>query len=186
MKKKALFSFCALLATVLALLITTMWSSDRTGARPVESQPAEEANAPGELMSSKSSDALAGVSERREPVASEAVPDSSGAASTPVATEITVRGSVVVLDEHGVEHAEEDGNLWIQTWLDKGDRFLEVAIARGSWEVSVPSDAELRVGDLRLGGRAALLVDPEPNSILATPVDHFIELRARWLMGTLV
>jgi len=109
-----------------------------------------------------------------------------------------LRGTIVVVDEQGTEHAAEDGRfrLELSTDLALGSArrstasvvtdTRQVQVRGGAWSEEVSASCtELRVDRLVLGGRVAL---PEQglDAKVPVPADGVVLVRARWVPVTLL
>lgn len=109
----------------------------------------------------------------------------------PVAAEATtghatiLTGTVIVVDDAGVEHRAEDGRFDLVLWVRNSGRRHEVEVHGGHWSTELSDAAEfLTVGRMVLGERAAAWDCPEHR--LASPPDGRLEVRARWPVDSLL
>ena len=172
----------AILVVVVLALVASL-GSDRAAA-PAAPPPSPEPTAP----AAADLEAIPGQGQIPGQAATSGLGRLPAAEPEPVAAaepddpeEIDLRGSIAVVDEDGVEHTSEDGSFHL---TGRGSRSSEVTVEAGAWQARVPRGHELRVQEIELGGRIAILVDPDQP--LRIPPERFLELRARWLGGTLV
>lgn len=114
------------------------------------------------------------------PARAEAAPAAVPANETPAADDgkFEVRGTVVIVDEKGVERANESGTLSVLAATSEADvDRQELAFENGRWSTRIKKGAFLMVGKLVAGGREALL----PKSRPSTPGADPIEVRGKWL-----
>lgn len=109
-------------------------------------------------------------------------------APEPVDVPIAVRGTIVVDDEHGVEHPAEDGSFSLVMWAGDTGTAREIAVMGGRWRATLASESPveaLGVTDVRLGERPAVWGGGEDER-LPVPVDGWLELRVRWPAASLL
>lgn len=183
-----------LVFTTIAGLAVWLFVRDRepnpSGADPVEdsrlAQPAVEAD-------SRSSD------EEQPPMdatpaspAPEATPEVVDTPSEPAAIPAGVRGRIVVVDAEGVEHESESGTMQLFVPVSErgGASFGHaVTVEQGAWNLSVTGGLDhvrdLSVGDIRLGGRTAVL-EGGPFATVSVLPGETVTIRVRWTQGTLL
>jgi len=109
-------------------------------------------------------------------------------ATTPVATPpaapaddgtFEVRGSVVIVDESGVEHRDETGSFYAVSGTSERDvKSREIAFEKGAWSLRIPKGGFLGFFKLVVGGREAAL--PRQSRPMQPGTDP-IEVRGQWL-----
>ncbi len=172
-----------LLALLLAALLG--WFTLRRGRSSAESlapppvaDVAKRTDAPHALDPSPESKPAA--ARQAEPSAS---PKPESVKVDPAAESIELKGTIVAIDENGVEHANEDGAFGLVSWKAQGGKVDTVAVHGGAWTARVAPGVELGCQDALLGGRSAVpdgeLVDHELRHAL--PADGVVALRVRWL-----
>ena len=126
----------------------------------------------------------------REAVVVDTLPAGEGpsAPDEEPAAEVLVTGTIVVVDEAGVEHARETGDLHILAWNTSGsvgrlDSDLRVHVESGAFEFRVLADSLLSIPDVHLGGRLAIL---DERNLGRVPDGRQLHLRATWLRPTRV
>lgn len=123
--------------------------------------------------------------ESRELAVPPSVPQPTAVAPAPAAELLELRGTLVAIDEHGVEHPREDGGFALVLWKGPKGREQTVAVRAGSWTARVPREPGLHLGaqEIVLGGRGAALEDEAAYRPLqcALPEDGRLAWRARWL-----
>ena len=122
------------------------------------------------------------------------VPDSRPEAPAVVASEpvtelvadgqVLLRGTIVVTDPEGVEHATEDGSGRLVVWGGSQGTYTDVEVVGGRFELEVPADARIGSNDFTLGGRTAYVEGTGRQVPL--PTGGLLELRARWVAEVLL
>jgi len=179
--KRVVLAFAILLVVVLALLLALRGSRFQgSTSEPGASGPIPSAADGAELEPAPVPPgvAVARDAERVPQPEPEASPEPAGP------DEVEIRGTLVAIDEHDVEHATEDGWFVLVLRRNSAEPPTGVLVEDGAWQVRVPVGSKLRVGTIELGGRVALLEGGQES--LPIPPDRFLELRAHWLRGTLV
>lgn len=96
-------------------------------------------------------------------------------------------GTIVLLDEAGVEHALEDGSFEASLYSEISSSRADVEIRGGRWEVDWYSEETLEsveITGIVLAGRGAAL---EPFAeVLPVPTNLRLDLRARWPSPTVL
>lgn len=91
---------------------------------------------------------------------------------------LEVRGSVVIVDENGVEHRKEAGTFLAMFGTSAQDvQQREMTFENGAWSLRIPKGNSLGFATLVSGGRTALLSEAG----VLHPGPDPIELRGRWL-----
>lgn len=175
MSAKALLSVAAAAAVVFVVYLAwpTAEDASRPSPPPVQAAASElesppkiaEAPAPVPAIETDRSEAT----QPRETAAAVPEPD--------VGT-IEMHGTVVVVDEQGVEHRNEDGVLRVASGSNERDvRFVEVRVEHGSWSTRVPASGLFGIGELVAGGRRVRIPEDRPIH----PGPEPIEVRGEWL-----
>lgn len=91
---------------------------------------------------------------------------------------VTLHGTVVVLDDHDVEHTAESGTVTID--LNSGDHVfpVEVPVERGEWSLACGSFTEYEAGRGILGHRSAFA--HQVSGMRTIPADGRVDLRYGW------
>ena len=95
--------------------------------------------------------------------------------------EVELVGTIVVEDEGGEEHAQENGWFRLISWRGSGGSGEGVEVVAGTWRATVAADVTLGVQEIELGGRRAATLGEDR---IPLPADGRVELRARWFRGT--
>jgi len=179
----------ALIALVLAALL--WWSSADTPAAAVVAQAAVVETvvapamaAPGEVASAQ----------REIAMQPELEPEPQAAAPAPVAAAdaalsgTALSGTLVVIDEQGVERTDLDGELQIVLWRESRGEWHKVEVRAGLWSTTLPSERPIKaisIADLQAGGRRAVPLAGFEGHI-PIPADGRWLIRARWPPETLL
>lgn len=98
---------------------------------------------------------------------------------------LRLSGSIVVVDEHGMEHPSEDGSFGLLAWSGSTASHSQVEVRGGSWTIEIARELEigpldaLGTGSFVLGGRSAT-AETESSTRLPIPLDGVLDLRVRW------
>ncbi len=176
----------ALVVIALLLAVTLGWFALRRSQSGVESL-APPAALP--AAHAEASHALDPLSEEPAKGARQVEPSAVPEKSTPAPnTDATVdgvalRGTIVAIDERGVEHPREDGEFQLVAWKGQGGGGQTVAVRSGAWSARVPLGVLLGCGWARLGGRDAVPEQEVAGQPLRLPIpaDGVVALRVRWL-----
>ncbi len=108
--------------------------------------------------------------------------DRVSAGSEPIAQPLPARGTIVVLDTNGGEHASESGVVTLRVPGTPGKPVEEVAltIADGGWDTAATPDVDCYIV---LGGREARL---EGDRATKAKAHAAMALRARWVASTML
>jgi hypothetical protein len=88
-----------------------------------------------------------------------------------------IPGSVLVTDEDDVDHVEEDGEFDpVFCGNDIESHGHSVAVSKGRFSLHVPVDHDVKIGNLRLGGRLAVVQESRYCVEAGVP----LVIRARW------
>jgi hypothetical protein len=184
-RRLLLISFGVLLLGGVAWFVVGSVARDTAGA--VASQRGEPARraAPAELEAPIALPASAAIPAEREAVVAE-TPASEGPAppNDEPTDEVLVTGTIVVVDEAGVEHAREAGDLQVSAWsvtdsVVQADPAMRVQVESGAFEFRVRADAELSIRDVHLHGKLAVLEGE--SDVERVPDDRRLHLHAIWL-----
>ena len=93
---------------------------------------------------------------------------------------LRVSGKVVIVDEKGKEHRDENGELQIILKRGEVGRVHTVAVRGGAFEIDVPKGNSVKVWSAVLGDRVAYVSDKR------IPLSGSVEIRARWAGPTQV
>lgn len=188
-----------LLAALLALAalgwLAVAWlrsgpSSTAIAPLAVESEPAGTAPAetPPSPVPSATEPAAPAPERSAERAAREAGPEPDPVASGPRGPRIA--GTIVVLDEHGIEHAEEDGQITLLRWEKRTGSGERVDVRKGRFELDLsrfPDTEALGVQSIELGGKvAAIEQEGGADEEFPVPEDGRLALRARWVADALL
>ncbi len=108
-------------------------------------------------------------------------PAEIASSSTPLAA----RGTIVVLDTNGGEHASESGvvTLRVPGKPGKSVEEFDLSIADGGWDAAATPDVDCFVVRIVLGGREARLEGDRTTKVKA---HEAMTLRARWVASTML
>lgn len=107
----------------------------------------------------------------------------------PPALPSALAGTLIVVDENGVEHAEEDGILALGLGFDGARAHREVEVRDGRWSLDLAGVTERKTSmELRgcLVGKRSAVPATGQAAELALPADGQVALRMRWHAGPLL
>jgi hypothetical protein len=87
-----------------------------------------------------------------------------------------VRVRVIVTDDRGVQHPDEDGSASVSIWTDKMESSLESLVEQGGFKLSAHEGAKLRFDQLELGGRPAAV----EGGLYSIPESLSLTVHALW------
>jgi hypothetical protein len=179
--RKALVLIGLLVAALLGWFALKRGQAGAESLAPPAAEAAARADAPHPLDPLPDASAAAGREAAVPAVTTE--PAKTTAADTE-ADGIALRGTIVAIDENGVEHASEDGKFGLVAWKGQGSGGVQtVAVHSGAWTARVARGVEIGCQDAELGGRSAVPDGEVLNHPLRFPVpaDGAVALRVRWL-----
>jgi RNA polymerase sigma factor (sigma-70 family) len=89
---------------------------------------------------------------------------------------VSLSGKLVILDEAGVEHGSESGELAFRCLSLSGEEFLRARVENGAWRCEAPRGAKLELGRLLARDRLAL----SDQRWVADVDRNDLEVRATW------
>jgi hypothetical protein len=188
------------LATLLVASAVAVFLFQRGGDRDTEAAAREGPSVQPVADGRQAEEILESAPAIREPIAPPAPKQPDSPALPAVAPEpevarpapsasgpLSLSGTITVVDETGLEHPGENGSFMLVAFGEGNEgRGVDVEVLGGTWshsfvglEVAGPVRA-IRVHDLRLGGRVAVLQQGRGET-MKVPAQGFLDLRARWL-----
>lgn len=166
--------FTAIVALLLAVLL---WISHRDGA-------SEHAVAPAVVDRTDAKiDISANVPTPETPIDRRSV--QAPIEPTPASTAVAARGTIIVLDASGQEHARESGVLTLRVPGTPGKpvESMDLPVSNGMWDPQATPAVDCYIAHIVLGSREAILEGDHPAMLIAKQP---ATLRARWLTSTIL
>ncbi len=166
-----------LLVAALALLAMLCWTFLRDAKLE---RPARETTLADKTLSTPKSEELS-----TPLVSPDQQSDRVSAESAPIAQPLPTRGTIVVLDTNGGEHASESGvvTLRVPGTPGKSVQEFDLSVANGGWDTAATPDLDCFVVRIVLGGREARLEGDRATKVKA---HEAMALRARWVASTML
>jgi hypothetical protein len=181
MRRVVLTGMVALLAGVVAWLCLRSWKSHgpERALDPTADEVVDTRSSP--MLDAAESPAQRGVIAPTPDEPTESAPVSrqeSAEAYLQATGQIRLRGTVVVLDEHKVEHRAEDGTFQLGLLTDHSGSVVDVKVVAGRFELDVGPCEELSLDRASFAERTAFAC--ARHVPIPMPADHVVEFCFRW------